>query len=107
MEGVIVRLAAATFQPRLDTVFRAATSAGDVPLRLAEVNVGRPIGGFERFSLIFHGPMAPILPQAMYAFQHDALGAIELFIVPVLGSNAARILYEASFTVAAKTSRTD
>jgi hypothetical protein len=103
MEGVMVRFAAATFRPHLGTEFRVRSVDGGIPLRLAEV-IALSGGQFERFSLIFHGPPAPLLPQGMYAFHHDVLAEMELFIVPVVGSNAERILYEACFNVAAETS---
>lgn len=93
-----VRFVAASFQPYLDTAFRVATSAGDVDLRLAEVTDVRR-GRFDGFSLLFHGPGDQILPQGQYAFEHDVLGKFELFIVPVVGSDAERALYEAVFNV--------
>lgn len=34
----------------------------------------------------------------MYAFHHDTLGSLMLFIVPVVGSNAERIVYQACFS---------
>ena len=35
------------------------------------------------FSVTFHGPLQPVLPQGSYRVQHEKLGALELFIVPV------------------------
>jgi hypothetical protein len=99
-----MRLSAATFQPHLHTRFRVATSAGDVELRLAEVtDMGR--GRFDRFALLFHGPPEPLLPQGLYVFRHDELSDLDLFIAPVVGSDAQRTLYEAVFNVAPDTSR--
>ena len=69
-----------------------------VPLRLADVIDGRSDQRFQRFSLIFHGPPSPVLPQGMYSFRHDAMGEMMLFIVPVLDSNDERIVYEACFS---------
>jgi hypothetical protein len=48
------------------------------------------------FSLLFRGPGDPVLPQRIYRLRHDALGAIEIFIVPV-GRDAAGVHYEATF----------
>jgi hypothetical protein len=38
-----------------------------------------------------------MLPQGTYSFRHDTLGEFLLFIVPVVGSNDERIVYEACF----------
>jgi hypothetical protein len=35
------------------------------------------------FSLIFSGPAAPFCPQAIYGFNHDAVGSFEMTIVPI------------------------
>jgi hypothetical protein len=35
------------------------------------------------FSVLFHGPLEPVLPQAIYRLEHDRLGVLELFIVPI------------------------
>ena len=88
----------AAFAAQLDTTFRVGGDADLIPLRLAEVVDGRLAGGLQRFSLLFHGPPDRMLPQGMYSFHHDALGELVLFIVPVIGSNDERIIYEACFS---------
>jgi hypothetical protein len=50
----------------------------------------------EPFSLVLAGPPAPLLPQATYALRHPALGAIEVFLVPI-GQDAESTRYEATF----------
>ena len=85
----------AAFRAQVDTIFDVDSEAGAVPLRLAEVADGRSGGGFEQFSLFFHGPPDRLLAQGSYSFRHDAFAALELFIVPVLGSNHERIVYQA------------
>ena len=35
------------------------------------------------FSLIFEGPKDALLEQGTYTFQHDQLGELEMFMVPV------------------------
>ena len=37
----------------------------------------------EPFSLLFSGPLEPFLQQHMYTLQHDELGMVEMFLVPV------------------------
>jgi hypothetical protein len=91
-------LDAAGFRAHLDTAFLLDRGADRLPLRLVEVSEGRPGGGFVRFSLLFHGPGDAPLAQGSYAFQHDALGSLDMFIVPVIGSTAERMVYEACFS---------
>jgi len=77
--------------------FRATTSGGTITLRLASLSAGRVVDGFEQFSLFFHGPADALLQQGIYILEHDRLGALALFLVPILGSNRERIVYEACF----------
>src|SRR5436309_3177 len=53
-------------------------------------------GGRAPFSLVFRGPLEPVLPQRIYRFEHDELGSFELFIVP-LGPDESGMRYEAVF----------
>ena len=66
-------------------MLESATSAGDWP------------GGRQPFSLIFRGPPAPLLPQAIYALQHAGLGVLEIFVVPI-ARGAEGVSYQAIFT---------
>ena len=86
------------FREQVDTIFRVDHDSGPIQLRLVEVADGPAGGGFQRFSLLFHGPADRVLPQGTYDFHHDALGSLMVFIVPVIGSNAERIVYEAVFS---------
>lgn len=49
------------------------------------------------FTLTFVGPQQPVLPQQIYRMEHPAIGAFELFLVPV-GPGAGGMQYEAVFT---------
>lgn len=49
------------------------------------------------FTLTFAGPLQPILPQRIYRMENEALGAFDLFLVPV-GPGAGGMQYEAVFT---------
>ena len=89
---------AATFRAHLDTTFVADPGAGGIPLRLADVVDERVSGGMEQFSLFFHGPADRLLPQGTYVLEHAALGVLALFLVPVVGSNHERIVYQACFS---------
>lgn len=92
----------ATFRAQCNTTFRVTRDGDQIPLLLAEVADGGAGGGIERFSLCFHGPADRMLEQGTYAFDHDALGSLTLFIVPILGSTAERIVYQASFARSAR-----
>jgi len=48
------------------------------------------------FSVLFRGPVEPVLPQATYRLSHAVLGRFDLFLVPVGGDDEA-IRYEAVF----------
>jgi hypothetical protein len=61
---------------------------------LVEVTeIARVPGGRAPFSLEFQGGPNPSLPQRIYRVQHEALGAIEIFLVPIASDR-----YEAVFT---------
>jgi hypothetical protein len=58
----------------------------------AESTLGRRVP----FALVFRGSFEPILPQRIYRFEHDDLGAFDLFIVPI-GPDESGMQYEAVF----------
>jgi hypothetical protein len=88
------------FQAALQTRFRIQSQADPhIELVLVEARAlgsapGSDDGG--SFSILFHGPARPLLPQRTYPFAHDALGTFDLFIVPV-GRDRDGYLYEAVF----------
>ena len=52
------------------------------------------------FSVLFHGPVEPVLRQAIYRLEHDQFGAVDLFLVPIgpeLSAGQAVMRYEAVF----------
>lgn len=88
----------AGYRSAVDTMFRIEHGGISIPLRLAEVTEVRTGRGLEQFSLVFHGSGDRTLQQGTYELHHDVLGTMHLFIVPVLGSNAERMIYEAVFS---------
>lgn len=48
------------------------------------------------FTLVFRCPDPRVLPQSIYAMEHDLLGALEIFMVPIAG-DAQGVSYEAVF----------
>lgn len=94
-------LALADFAPLVGAGFTLHSFSGDtLPLTLVEAQPLTEHPGAPRppFALLFQGPAAPLLPQAVYAVAHPALGAgpLEIFLVPVAGGPAG-IRYEAVF----------
>jgi hypothetical protein len=72
---------------------------GAIALTLAEVSgLGTGIGGRRApYSLIFRGPIRPILPQRIYRLCQPVMGEIDLFLVPI-GPDGEGMRYEAVFT---------
>ena len=70
---------------------------GDSPsfeVELVEVTeIAREPGGRAPFSLVFQGGPTSPLPQRIYRVEHDELGPLEVFLVPVASDH-----YEAVFT---------
>ncbi|HWM93171.1 MAG TPA: hypothetical protein VN493_20575 [Thermoanaerobaculia bacterium] len=54
----------------------------------------------EPFSLLFSGPVSPVLPQAIYPLEHPAFGRFEVFLVPIGPDRRGKrtgMRYEAAF----------
>lgn len=88
------------FASHLNTTFTTQSENGQsVPLELAEVAEGalhNPTGGYENFSLFFQGPLEAPLAQQTHELQHDTLGPVAIFLVPIR-REASGIVYEAVF----------
>ena len=96
-------LTLSAFQAALNTRFRVQLDGGDTgELLLVEACATRPgtdAQGARHFALLFRGARAPLLPQRLYRFEHDTMGAFDLFIVPVAQSQE-HYEYEAVFNLA-------
>jgi 2-phospho-L-lactate guanylyltransferase len=105
-------LAAEDFRGHQGTRFRLTPqpseggSAVSVDAELAEVSEhpAGAMGSFRTpFSLVFHGPLQPVLPQGLYRVEHDQFGSVELFLVPIgpnevpPGQTPTAMRYEAVF----------
>jgi hypothetical protein len=94
-------LAWTDFAACLQQSFRVALGSASLDLELVgadPLGSGDPAPGRRRpFSLIFHGPQAPVLPQRIYRLENAVLGTLEIFLVPI-GPDAAGLRYEAIFT---------
>ena len=106
-------LTAADFRDIKDRRFRLTTELpknerqAAYEFELAEVTeaAGVNFAGFRKpFSVLFHGPERPVLPQAIYRLEHNQLGVLELFLVPLgpneptaPGERPTAMRYEATF----------
>lgn len=92
---------AADFRPHAGSVFRVVTGESvSTELKLSEVGELPTTHGAPRqnpYSLLFLGPLAPVLPQKIYCFTHSTLGKFDLFIVPVGPTPDGAMRYEAIF----------
>src|SRR6266849_5160998 len=49
----------------------------------AHAQRGGPQRSREPFSIVFRGPRECLLPQKIYKIEHEKLGMLELFLVPI------------------------
>jgi hypothetical protein len=98
--SVLDKLTKETFAPLQGETFSLARDGGTT-LSLALVAVlGNGLRGDasrEQFSLHFLGPAMPTLPQRIYQLQHQQLGTLDIFLVPIK-RDASGTTYEAVFT---------
>jgi hypothetical protein len=101
---VLDQLSVDDFKPAVGSTF--VLDAGDdarLDLELIEARPHDPeapaqdeSGKRTPFALVFRGPPEPIMPQRIYRIEHDSVGPLEIFIVP-LGPHAEGMRYEAVF----------
>ena len=89
------------FAKQLNTKFYLPLEERRVELELVGVEGDKSsmekIEGVERFVIYFSGPGDFYLPQRTYRLEHEALGELEIFIVPV-GKGKDGFRYEAIFS---------
>jgi hypothetical protein len=84
------------FTPLVNATFRAQTADREQGLRLLEIEEGRGSPDYEQFSLIF-APLDDATPeQGLYRLEHEAVGAFDIFLVPIAGDNGD-VRYQAVF----------
>jgi hypothetical protein len=93
------RLTADDFAPLLGDRFRVAPAEDDAfEVELIDVSAADAPGpSRQQFSLVFRGGPTPPLPQQILRVEHDRLGALDIFLVP-LGPDEHGQRYEAVFT---------
>lgn len=96
---MLERLSLDDFTPLVSQRFHVTVPGGVLDLTLVEASPAGAAAAGRRapFSLVFRGAATPVLPQAIYPFDHPSLGTIEMFIVPI-GPDAGGMTYEAVFS---------
>lgn len=92
------QLTKGSLSDELNTKFRLSFEPEKlIELELVEVNEsGDAAGQAERFSAVFRGPLNYFLPQRTYRMEHERLGSVDIFIVPIRKDNES-FYYEAVF----------
>ena len=99
------KVESAHFSPYLNQRFRILSESTD-PLEVELIGVSEfGVGATSNdeppkrrpFSIVFRGPKEPSLPQNIYDIEHDQMGTLNLFIVPI-GPDNEGMLYEAVFS---------
>ncbi|HMG35195.1 MAG TPA: hypothetical protein VKM94_14745 [Blastocatellia bacterium] len=90
-------LGASNFMEYVNTTFRIMDEvASGTALKLTDVvDIGESHGQVQ-FSLRFLGPLDRLLLQSTYRIDHDKLGELSLFLVPI-GRDESGFQYEAFF----------
>jgi len=91
-------LGPADFEPHVGSDFELATGSGDNPrLTLASVqrHPQQASPRTEPFSLLFVGDL--VLDQRIHQLRHQALGDLEIFLVPIGPDPSGTLQYEAVF----------
>jgi len=85
------------FSEHLHTTFQLRIPGeASLPLVLTEATEKDQSQNIEQFSLVFRGPLTPYCPQGTYTFEHERLGKMDLFLVP-LGPRSGGMCYQVSF----------
>jgi hypothetical protein len=106
MEATLMlnQLKSSDFTPHLNQGFRLDVGAEE-PLTLELVRVSLFGGATEPvdekgrrtpFSVLFRGPLGVYLPQQIYRLEHDGMGTLDLFLVP-MAPDTEGSLFEAVF----------
>lgn len=86
-----------SFADCLHQSFRVVHGGAEVlDLRLTQVHEYLKSARQESFSIVFHGPASPFVPQGTYHLQNEKLGGLDLFLVPI-GRDGNGFQYEAVF----------
>lgn len=91
------KVCSADFAAHQGSTFRLSHDAEflfDVELIEVTETRGGHLGRRLPFSLIFRGPSTPFVAQMIYRLEHERMGAMELFLVPI-GPDELGMRYQA------------
>jgi hypothetical protein len=90
-------LSSKIFSEHLNSEFKILLPNSEpLTLRLTEVNERSTAPQQEQFSLYFRGPHTQRLQQQIYRLEHEKIGSLDLFIVPI-GVDQEGMQYEVVF----------
>ena len=85
------------FRLDLDTDFPGLAALGLTLIEAAEIKTSQDLGDLRApFSLVFRGPLEPILNQGTYKLDNAVMGRQEIFLVPI-GPGDPGMRYESIF----------
>ena len=85
------------FAENLNTKFSVRVDANrTIELELTGITESNSAPNHEQFALAFRGPADVYLPQQIYPLEHQRLGTMSIFLVPV-GRDEQGFEYEAIF----------
>ncbi|HUQ31495.1 MAG TPA: hypothetical protein VM095_05210 [Pyrinomonadaceae bacterium] len=78
------KLSKEAFSENLNTKFRIPWQSGEaVEIELTEVVETMRTPTREQFSVFFRGPLEYHLPQGIYHIEHEKMGEMDIFLVPI------------------------
>lgn len=91
------KLTKGAFSENLNTKFRLPLGSDKAAeLELIEVTEILSSPAQEQFSLVFRGPLEYFFPQSIYHLEHEKMGEMDIFIVPI-AKDKDGFSYEAVF----------
>ena len=91
-------LSAKVFSQHIGSVFSVPAALPEaLVLELCDVTENNMSPALEQFSLLFRGPVSPVMQQCTAKLEHEKLGSLELFLVP-LGPDEKGMRYQAVFS---------
>ena len=85
------------FSAVIDSIFKASTDeSGFFEICLVNVDAIVSTDFHENFTLLFKAPVDAPQQQGVYRLEHNAIGAMDLFLVPVKKDDSG-LYYEAVF----------
>ena len=94
----------AAFFENLESTFHLRLNGSEtLELQLVEVSESRKTRLQEMFSVVFRGRSGGVLPQKIYRLEHEKMGQLDLFLVPI-SQEGQEVCYEAVFNLVFKES---